>query len=384
MKRIICIILCGLATLNTVQAKKLPDFVQQKLDSVKKRTEKSLMDYRIWNEKTDGYMTLPTGLGIFSPAEIFSYEETKLIDSLGLNLSVGMVYDDPMRDRIIQLIRNEYREGELDTLVNRHMVWLGDVLEKETSRQCHFDTIPLFNSTLDSFYTDLKNKNLNKYSKDSYQYEVCKRLQLDTTELFKKTYRTVVEKERISKRESWINNTYYNYTALVKLCGYIGDKRFIKPLIEALEKPDNFQRERVLEALVRMQVEPYYSDYVKKRTLTMEQIKDKDTRLDFSVDDFAYVLGTQKAYLELSKYLLSNKPYGIIAIDYSEYSESYPTSYTTPVSNDAFYLIQDNIENKDLQEMIGNKHVADDPKLSISIYNWMQKNYGKYKIRRIW
>jgi hypothetical protein len=96
------------------------------------------------------------------------------------------------------------------------------------------------------------------------------------------------------------------------------------------------------------------------------------------------VLGTQKAYLELSKYLLSNKPYGIIAIDYSEYSESYPTSYTTPVSNDAFYLIQDNIENKDLQEMIGNKHVADDPKLSISIYNWMQKNYGKYKIRRIW
>ena len=205
---------------------------------------------------------------------------------------------------------------------------------------------------------------------------------------------------------------YDDCTNFAEICGYIGDKRFIKPLIELLNNFDksledlkksfeeeysdeeddwdvekdsdvinlNYQRGKVLEALARMRIEPYYSDYIKKRTLTKEQIMDEKERLNFNIYDFVYVLGTQKAFLELSKYLLSNKPYQTISSDDGNYS--------LPVSESAFYLIRDNIENKDLQKMIKEVDIYDDDydlaTLEKPIYDWMQKNYGKYKIKRIW
>ena len=165
------------------------------------------------------------------------------------------------------------------------------------------------------------------------------------------------------------------------MCGYIGDKRFIKPLIEILNKAEeDYQKEKIIEALTRMRVEPYYSDYVKKRTLTMEQIKDEDKWLDFKIEDFVNVLGTQEAFLELSNYLLSNKPYSTIVIDY----EDHPEHRHYPVSDNAFILIRDNIENREVQEMIGKKSIEDYTPYLKPLYDWMQKNYGKYKIKRIW
>jgi hypothetical protein len=195
-------------------------------------------------------------------------------------------------------------------------------------------------------------------------------LQLDTTVIFKQAYDCIVKKEKESDRKYYLTNTYYDHTSLAELCGYIGDKRFVQPLEEALGKSDNFRREIVLEALARMRADPYYSNYIKERTLTTEQIHNND-RLQFSLDDFVYVWGTQEAFLELSKYLLSNKPYRIYT--------GYHVSYKFPVSDDAFSLIRDYIENESLQTLI--KTTEDDKQ---AVYEWMQKNYGKYKIRRIW
>jgi hypothetical protein len=259
---------------------------------------------------------------------------------------------------------------------------------------CKFDTLQIFKEALDSFYTDIINKNpedsaiLRKYEyarKYQYVYDVFKLLQLDTTNLYKQSYNKVVAKKR--ERQELLNDPNANDTYLAKLCGYIGDKRFIQPLIDILNKPFDIDstsieivREIMTESLVRMHVEPYYSDYVKKRTLTMEQIKDENERLAFKLDDFVDVLGTQEAFLELSKYLLSNKPYSTDVIDYEDHAEY--RHY--PASQDAFYLIQDNIENKEVQEMMGRKIFSENPELIQPLYDWMQKNYGKYKIRRIW
>ena len=183
---------------------------------------------------------------------------------------------------------------------------------------------------------------------------------------------------------------FSNISRLAELCGYINDTRFVQPLIEVLNKPFEFYgsnsqwkesvQKTVLTALVRMRVEPYYTDYVKHRTLTPEQIEDEKW-LDFKLDDFVFVLRTQEAFLELSKYLLSNKPNSIVIADSEDYSESviYPASY------DAFSLIRSNIGNKELQEIIEkgeNSH--SNPSVLKRIYDWMQKNYGKYKIKRIW
>ena len=375
MKRINFVIIFSIIIFNFVHAEKLPDFVQQRLDSVKKEAKRSLSYYRFWDTRYDGYMMLPCYLRY----GVFSDDETLLIDSIDLKLNIGMIYDNEMRVRLVQLLRNEYQEDELDTLVNIQINSNISLFENDAMKICKLDTMQIFKATLDSFYMDLKNKKQAQFSISMYKYDVFKLLQLDTVTIFKQTYNNVIKSKKEKNREEWLSKTYYNYTYLAELCGYIGDKRFVCPLTEALGKPDNFQREKVLEALARMRVEPYYSDYVKKRTLTIEQIKDEKKRLDFSINDFVYVLGTQKAYLELSQYLLSNKPYQTTVIDYDDHSEY----HDSPVSQDAFYLIRNNIENEDIQKIIG-PYREDIDVLFKPLYDWMQKNYGKYKIRRIW
>jgi hypothetical protein len=54
------------------------------------------------------------------------------------------------------------------------------------------------------------------------------------------------------------------------------------------------------------------------------------------------------------------------------------------MSEKAFSLIRDHIENEDIQAVIKNKNAYTNPELVMPLYNWMQANYGKYKIRRLW
>jgi hypothetical protein len=390
MKQIISIILCNLFALNFVQAEKLPEFVRQKLDSVKKEANRCLIEYRNWDIRTDGYMTLPLGLGFYSYSpDMFSYEETQFIDSLQLNLSIEMVYDDEMRDRLVQLMRNEYMEWELDFLVNKRINNDTIRLRAYAMNACRFDTLALFKTTLDSFFMDTKNKStedfrkhLEEYEsfyKEKYKSEVFKLLELDTTEIFKHAYNEIVTKEKEIIRADYLANAYYyDYTHLAELCGYIGDQRFIKPLIEALNNPNNFQREKVIEALVRMKVEPYYTEYVQKRTRTIDSIKKK--KPDFDIEELVYVIRTQKSFLELSKYLISDVAYNYIAIDLEEGSYYKPN----PMYNKAFDWISINLENKDLKGMIGNKYPSENPEIVKPVYDWMQKNYGKYQLKKIW
>ena len=378
MRRLIFITVMSLAIPNIAFCQKMPEFVQQRLDGLHYKAKKCLTIYRYGYSPYSPHNDLPYANKL---SYEFSDKEIELIDSLGLKLHIEMIFDNEMRDRIVQLMRNEYQENELDTLVNQQMKWNIGEYENDAMEICKFDTMQLFKTTLDSLYLDLKSKNMAQFSISMYKYDVFKLLQLDTTTIFKQEYNKIVERERERKKEGCVTNKTIDHTSLIELCGYIGDKRFIKPLIEMLEgKLTDYQKEALLEALVRMRVEPYYSNYVKKRTLTATQIKEEKW-LDFSLNDFVSVLGTQKAYLELSKYLLSNKPYNIIEIDYDDRA---PESFITPVSQDAFYLIRDHIKNKDLQKLIAGKDVYYNPELAKPVYDWMQKNYGKYEIKRIW
>jgi len=101
-----------------------------------------------------------------------------------------------------------------------------------------------------------------------------------------------------------------------------------------------------------------------------------DEWLRFALEDFVNILGTQQAFLELSRFLLSNKPY------IEEVSNV--GSHFVTVSEITFSLIRDNIRNEDLQEMMGRLGWRIDPDMKRPVYEWMQANYGNYEIRRIW
>lgn len=356
----------------------LPDDIQHRLDSLKNNVDIALNNYIINPRK-----------GSLYHGELryeFTYPSYLWDKSNQYNLNIGMLYDDNARERILQLMQNEYREFEIDTLVERNIAWNDDLYGERILEICKFDTTQIFQQTLDSFYIELKKKPKKAVgvigSKSMYHYEVLKLLKLDTTEIYIKLYNEIVEKERVELREEYLKEKLERNSLryLAYLCGYIGDKRFIKPLIEALDNPEDFVKETVIEALARMRVEPYYSDYVKQRTRTLEQIKKR--KPDFPIKDLVYVIGTQESFLELSKYLLSDCPYTITIID--DRTAGTSNAAYTPISYEAFYLIKDNIKNEDLQKIINKNHISDVPEMATQLYNWMQKNYGNYKIRRIW
>jgi hypothetical protein len=379
MKRIFFSLILSLALHCSLQSQEIPIDIRQKLDHIQSNVRIGLDEYRFRNRRGSFFYLLSLE---------FSDTEKQLIDSLGLKLSIGMIYDDDMRNRIVELLCNKYREYELDTIINRQI--RGSIYSDshEAFKKCKFDTLALFKTTLDSFFTDIKNKGTEDFKKqlegyesfykEKYKSDVFKLMKLDTTEIFKQAYNKVVEKSKNEIRDEYLTSMYYDGNYFAELCGYIGDQRFIQPLIESLEKPNDFQREKVIEALARMKVEPYYTEYVQKRTRTIDSIKKK--KPDFDIEELVYVIGTQESFLELSEYLLSDVAYNYVVIDLEEGAYYKPN----PMYNKAFDWISINLENNDLKDMIGNKYPSENPEIVKPVYDWMQKNYGKYKIKHLW
>jgi hypothetical protein len=194
MKKSIIFIIMYLTLVNFTNSQIIPASIKQKIETLKKETKTGLDEYRTY----PGHIR-PNIPSLLSPK--LSWKEELLADSLKLNLHIRMIYDDEMRDRIVQLMRNGYREDELDTLVNRRINNRIKGLETETLQVCKLDTMHLFKVTLDSFYINLPIKDM---SKNMYKHDILTYLQLDTMRIFKQTFNIVREREREreSERES--------------------------------------------------------------------------------------------------------------------------------------------------------------------------------------
>jgi len=373
MKRMFFLTAMCFAILSIANSQPIPLEIQQRLQDIQDEARTRLDEFRISGR---GELPRPQHGLRWS----FSSVERALVDSLDLELNMGMVFDDAMRDRMVQLMRGEFREDELDTLVNRSINrdHRQITFKRNALRIPQIDTLSIFIEARNSLYDSLEAEdpwNINKRRRGTHDLEVFRSLQLDTLSIFKQTFNEIVERERERERERLLANPGRFNSILIELAGLIGDERFIEPLMEALEEQN--RPRRAIEALVRMRVEPFYSDFVRERTLTTEQIMN-DERLRFQLEDFVDILGTQQAFLELSRFLLSNKPHQINVIDGVGY-------HVSPASDRAFRLIQRNIINEELQEIMrGEMGWRIDPNTKRPAFEWMQANYGNYEIRRIW
>jgi len=378
MKRLFFLTAMNFAIFNIASSQPIPLEIQQRLQTIQNDARIALEEFRT----SDKHRFLDN----FILSGRFTREEIVLVDSLGLEFTVAMIFDDIMRDRMVQLMRGEFREDELDTLLERDMNRSIRLFERRALRIPQIDTLPIFVEARNNLYDSLEAQNpldIVKRWNRVYDLEIFRSLKLDTLSVFKQTFNEIVERERERERERLLASARRINATLVGLAGRIGDERFIEPLIESLDIPDRESfpelheglRRQVVVSLVRMRVEPFYSDFVRKRTLTMEQIMN-DERLRFELEDFVNILGTQQAFLELSRFLLSNKPYRIIISEHN--------SFSTPVSRSAFSIIRRNIRNEDLQEIMRIQGGHTDPYIKRLAYEWMQANYGNYEIRRIW
>jgi hypothetical protein len=290
-------------------------------------------------------------------------EQRMRADSLGLNLHWGMVYDESMRERLVQLLNNEFREDEVETLVNRAMSRITTFDQRAMLAMGVIDTRE-FRQVQDSL-----NRHRNRaVREDLYQYpEVFRYLQYDTLAVFRQTMDSLIKQRREDLRIQYLNRQAPIRTIAIT-CGLIDDERFIEPLKNVLNIPDIDRRifDDVRDALVRMKVEPYYSEFVEEYTFSMEEVKEME--FAFHLGDYVNLLRTQASFRELSKFLHSDA--------YTVYTSEGPGGNA---SQAALRLIHRNIENEDLQLLI-NTQKRD----ILKIFDWMQENYGNYKIKRVW
>jgi len=372
MKKTFLAVIIAVAGQAIAYGQSVPIEIQQRLQEIEEQARIRLDEFRLSDEGR-----LPR-IGRLST--LLSHAEITRINDLGLELDVGMVFDDAMRDRIVQLMRMEFREEELDTLVERTLNRMTTFFEGQAMRASGIDTLSIFRDALADLLDSLEAQNtldIVKKMNRRYDLGVFKALQLDTLSIFKQALNEIIESERARWRERFLAESRYINTTLVELAGHIGDERFVQPLIEALDIPNQHENRRrfVTEALIRMRVEPYFSEFTENRTRAIEQIKSE--RPPFRMREFVLLWGTQEAFLELSKYLLSDIPYALAISD-----EGVTVGATA--FEEAFVFIKDNIKNADLQEMLKGKTGWDNPELRMPLYEWMQANFGNYEIRRIW
>ena len=371
MKKIICsiIIFCGIL-LSSYGQQTYPTEIETILDRLKYSAKDKLMRYR-WSGNKDQFR--------FELRPAFTFSNSLVQKTENYNLNVGMLYDEDMRNRIVKLLKGEIEPYEMDSIeffCKTKYSYSG--LTRQAFYDAKIDTISFFQTALKKLYEDLEKENkvdMHKKLNNIYDIELFEQLKLDTISEYQKIYQDLAKSAYLRNFENTLK--YYkskDHSEIAKLSSYINDKRFIKPLIAALDEPERFKKEVVLEALARMKVEPYYSQYFKERTRSLDEIKKE--RPNFRLEDLIEVIRTQDSFKELSKYLLSEAPYGV---DMSELG-----SVAHPIYGNAYYLIRDNIKNKELQEMLPDYSVHESENDRRKMYDWMQKNHGKYEIKRIW
>jgi hypothetical protein len=322
----------------------------------------------------------------------------KEIDSLNIRFNWKMVYDDEMIERIIQLLNNKYRKDEFEILVNRQwQIKENRDWNRIAMYMMQADTSQIFKYTMDSLNLH-RDKNLHK---NIYQdEEVFKYMQLDTTTRFRFVLDSVIKSTRKEVINNFFTQYHFNIGGVIKSCASINDERLVEVLINLLNKlavrteeltqmleanetnnekwkinDEKTNNENIMDAikatLVRLKIEPYHSDYLKSITHSIEEIKKMYLAGDIEI--LSEILCSQESFRELSKYLHSSAPTMLTGDD-----ELLGKAYAN-----ALIEIKKYIKNKELWDII-NKPDFNLEKDRFEIYEWMQKNYGNYEIKKLW
>lgn len=343
MKKFIILLLLSICINGNCQS---IDEILQKFEQMRSYARHRLLNYR-------SYFYRP--LQDFSNELPFTFGLTHLDNPIynGLDLSTrGVFTDSTMQMRVLQLLNNEFYDGELDDL------WKKDMQKNN--------------------YADLPDSLLR-----------------------------IKRKERESYYKRYIDEN--ELVDLLQICTYINNSQIIKKVEEIYK--DTAYRNNWKDAyacLVANHIEPYTSECLKKYRYKKKQSYNEQ----ILACDYLWMIQTQQSFKYLSEYLFSDRYYtniicenntykgdtleSDIGVDYIELEDE----DTNPIIAEweyktysywwVFSIIQMSILNQDLYDMLGiknDKFVSQEfltEETRKKIYNWMQKNYGNYKIRNRW
>lgn len=292
--------------------------------------------------------------------DYFEREEADMFYSCGREPKASLMYDEYSRKRILQLLKNEFEEGELDSLV--------DMYSSFSAREGVYIGKYRFTGK-----EDYKNKFLRDRNSEEYKQlvdsciELCKPIQ----------------------RERLLTTYCFSIKYIIKLAGIIESKEIVDQLLRMYDDPKCEEyKSRIYIALVRQKVEPFYSNFIREGKY--DESKDYyDIMPNVNIwnrTSVVYYTYSQEAILDLLPYLDSDK-FGtlVVASETTQY-------FDTPLKMDAFRVIMEFLINKDFWTKLGVDNPQkfsppDDfltPKRVKMIKKWIKSNYGEYQLRRFW
>lgn len=329
------------------------DEVLLKFEQIQNQTKYRLLNYRSYRYRP---------LQDFSSDLPFSFGLTLLDNPTynGVDLSTrGVFTDSTMQMRILQLLNNEFYDGEFDDL------WKKDMQKNN--------------------YADLSDSllRIKRIERESY-------------------YKKYIDENEL--------------VDLLKICTYINNSQIIKR-VEEIYKDTTYRNnwKDAYACLVANHKEPYTSECLKKCRYKKEQSYNEQ----ILACDYLWLIQSQQSFKYLSEYLFSNVYDSLIIIDDFRFlnleadTSEYVIEYSDTIYIDEFILedddvmpyyevtrtylywrvfsiIQMSILNQDLYDMLGitnDKFVSQEfltEDTRRKIYNWMKRNYGKYKIKNRW
>lgn len=292
----------------------------------------------------------------------FSWPEIDMFYACGRVPKASLMYDEYSRNRILQLLKNEFEEGELDSLVDMY-----------------------------SSYSARKDIRYGKYrytGKEDYKNEF---LRDRNSEEYKQLVDSCIELCKPIQRERLVNTYCFGLRYIIIIAGVIESEEIVAQLLLMYNAPkfEKYKRD-IYIALVRQKAEPFYSNYIKEGKY--DESKDYDELLPYV--DWGYGNNcvanstySQEAILDLLPYLDSDKAGELV-----ECSDDTQIPIPTPIKNDALRVIMYHIMNKDFWAKLGvedplkfsppNDYLT--PKRIKMIKKWIKSNYGKYQLRRFW
>jgi len=246
---------------------------------------------------------------------------------------VGLFYTEAHRLRILEVLNDEWPEWELDTITRRVLTFSVPGRRNLAETIAQTDTIRTKEEILDSLLRD--------------RYEEI--------------------------RERYKNETRWRGT-FAQLASFINDERFVEPLRRVYHEEPEFYG----LLLARMGVEPYLS---RVEAELIARMQEPNSGRFFDRRRMRFMPQTQTLFRQLSEYLIRDDRYDFIGRD-----DAY---HYTRVAEILFLLLaHEEIrdlytqEERDLFRFPSvEARRAFTKEHARRLYDWMQENYGNYKIR---
>lgn len=278
----------------------------------------------------------------------FSLSDVLTFEKCGYIADLNLAYDEYSHHRVLQLLKNEFDEGELDTLIKYNAyISAKRVVSEELWKKYH----------------DSKFVNSILHDKNGTIYNTF----LDS----------LTEARKTIERDLLLHTYRFDLGSVIELAGYLNCDSLEGQLIKMHEDSLLVNFKTIVScALVRHKVEPYYSMFIQDNRY--DEKKDAEALIEKLYKLFQYA-PCQETMLLAKDFLMSDRFYVLTTADGTD-------PYDWYVRDEAFNLLRLHLTNNDfiqIYEGFGNlNHITKEE--SQQLINWLNANYGKYEIRRFW